>query len=127
MLHGGAVRGARRFEDAAGDEVLKAVCERMQDVVRSEDVLGRLGGEEFAVLLPNCPQNEAKRVAERLRLAFKKRAVKTSEGVDIKLTASFGGVTLETAADVHADDLLKAADTALYAAKGRGRDRVVWS
>ena len=112
---------------AAGDEVLKAVCERMQGVVRSEDVLGRLGGEEFAVLLPNCPQIEAKRVAERLRLAFKKRAVKTSEGVDIKLTASFGGVTLETAEDVCADDLLKAADTALYAAKARGRDRVVWS
>lgn len=114
------------FGHAAGDDVLRGVCERMQAVVRAEDLVGRLGGEEFAILLPECDAYHGRRVAERLRLALKKKPIRTRTGEDIRVTASFGGTTLGALPLPSRDSLFKVVDEALYDAKAAGRDRVVW-
>ncbi|MGB0589811.1 MAG: sensor domain-containing diguanylate cyclase [Myxococcota bacterium] len=115
------------FGHAAGDDVLRGVCERMQVVVRAEDLVGRLGGEEFAILLPNCDAYHGRRVAERIRIALKKKPLSTQTGEDIRITASFGGVTLASAPFPKRDRIFKIIDTALYQAKEAGRDRVIWA
>ena len=114
------------YGHAAGDDVLRGVCERMQAVVRAEDLVGRLGGEEFAILLPDCDAYHARRVAERLRVALKKAPVRTRSAEDIRITASFGGTTLVAPPFPSRDDLFKGVDEALYRAKAAGRDRVIW-
>ena len=114
------------FGHAAGDDVLRGVCDRMQAVVRAEDLVGRLGGEEFAVLLPDCDAYHGRRVAERLRMALKKKPLRTRSAEDIRVTASFGGTTLAAKPFPSRDGLFKIVDDALYEAKEGGRDRVVW-
>jgi diguanylate cyclase (GGDEF)-like protein len=115
------------FGHAAGDDVLRGVCERLQTIVRAEDLLGRLGGEEFAILLPDCDAYHGHRVAERLRMALKKKPIRTRTGEDIRITASFGGTTLDELPFPPRDRIFKVIDTALYEAKEAGRDRVVWA
>jgi diguanylate cyclase (GGDEF)-like protein len=115
------------FGHAAGDDVLRAVCERMQATVRAEDLVGRLGGEEFAVLLPDCDAYHGRRVAERLRMALKKQPIRTRSAEDIRITASFGGTTLADMPLPNRERTFKIADDALYKAKAAGRDRVVWA
>jgi two-component system, cell cycle response regulator len=102
-----------------GDEVLRHVGGRLPKAARPMDVCARLGGEEFVVLLPGCTPVEAIQVAERLRAAI-------ASDAPLPVTASAGVATL----GVHVaepDDLLTAADEALYAAKHAGRDRVALS
>jgi diguanylate cyclase (GGDEF)-like protein/PAS domain S-box-containing protein len=107
---------------AAGDRVLKALVELCRQSLRTTDTLGRLGGEEFAVLLPVCPGKNAVDVAEALRLALLSHVL-WHEGVQVQVTVSIG--VAEFAAD-HADveSVLLMADRALYAAKQAGRNRV---
>ena len=105
---------------AAGDRVLAAAARACLDVARRSDVPGRLGGEEFALLLSGADADDALDVAERLRTAF--RAIELP-GLDRPVTASFGIASCPTDA-VEADALLAAADAAAYAAKHAGRDRV---
>ena len=114
------------FGHAAGDDVLRGVCERMQAVVRAEDLVGRLGGEEFAILLPDCDAYHGRRVAERLRLALKKKPIRTRSAEDIRVSASFGGTTLKEEPVPSRDKLFMIVDEALYSAKEAGRDRVIW-
>jgi len=114
------------FGHAAGDDVLRGVCQRMQAVVRAEDLVGRLGGEEFAVLLPECDSYHGRRVAERLRVALKKAPIRSRSAEDIRITASFGGTTLTERPVPTRDRLFQVVDEALYEAKDAGRDRVVW-
>ena len=115
------------YGHAAGDDVLKAVCQRMARVIRPEDMIGRLGGEEFAVLLPRCPQPEARRVAERLRVALRTGPVRCRDGTEIAVAASFGGDTVNRLPTPSGDEILRRADEALYASKEGGRDRVTWA
>ncbi len=105
----------------AGDSVLRAVASACSDRLRSFDVLGRYGGEEFAVLLPEIGPEGALAVAERLRRGI---AAAEHDVTDADVTASFGVASVATAAGVDLDELLHLADQALYRAKRRGRDCV---
>jgi len=109
-----------RLGHAVGDRVLKSCCQRWERLLREQDVLGRLGGEEFCVLLTETPASEALVVAERLRAAVSSGAL--TDGV--RITVSIGLASVEPADEVWADTLERA-DQALYAAKRAGRNQVV--
>ncbi|MEN9938966.1 MAG: hypothetical protein RLZZ387_5545 [Chloroflexota bacterium] len=111
------------YGHAAGDSVLRTVAQRCQAAVRDSDVLGRYGGEEFAVLLPNTGAEAALLVAERLRARIADTPI-TLDGGEIPVTVSVG-VANAHAATRSLAALLDRADAALYAAKGAGRNRVV--
>jgi diguanylate cyclase (GGDEF)-like protein len=108
---------------AAGDDVLVAVAATLRRAARASDTPGRLGGEEFAVLLPETEAAEADAFAERLRRDMAAMKV-TSDDHVISLTCSFGVAECGPNAG-QLDTLLGAADDALYKAKAAGRDRVV--
>ncbi|WP_024303740.1 diguanylate cyclase [Pseudogulbenkiania sp. MAI-1] len=112
------------FGHYSGDETLKRVAIVFQQVLRSCDILGRLGGEEFAVLLPNTPESEAQEVAERLRREVEKSTIQTLNG-QIHLTVSIG--VAELAAEDDFTTIYNRCDAALYEAKRRGRNCVVAS
>lgn len=108
---------------AVGDLVLKDVTDAMQRHLRATDSLGRLGGEEFAVLLPETPLQTAFITAERLRATVESLASKAISGrVPVPVTISLGVAVSAGARDMC--DILREADTALYRAKERGRNRV---
>ncbi len=104
-----------------GDAVLKETVRRVQSVVRSYDVVGRFGGEEFLVILPNADGEIAVRVAERIRAAVASRPV-IDGAVSVTVTLSAGVATAEAVQAV--DALIQSADEALYQAKRTGRNRV---
>ncbi|TMN72022.1 hypothetical protein CWB85_08500 [Pseudoalteromonas sp. S1727] len=110
------------FGHPAGDHVLKAITEISQRAIRDNDVLGRIGGEEFLVVLSNTSRVEAVEIAYRIKSDIEKTQINYGEHV-LRMTASFGvaqkGVHLNSC-----KDLLKNADKALYTAKERGRNRV---
>ena len=113
------------FGHATGDRVLREAVDVCAGYLRTSDLIGRLGGEEFSVVLPNTNQAGAVDTAEKLRLAIATNAIGV-EGKTIKSTASFGVASLNSiAADM--ETLLDHADQALYRAKSEGRNRVaVW-
>ncbi len=104
-----------------GDHLLREIGRRLQAELRTSDLLGRIGGEEFAVLLVQTPRAEALQIAERLRRAVAATAVE-SAGTPIARTASIG---VAAAPDLPGciEDLVRDADRALYRAKQSGRDR----
>ncbi|KYO51434.1 diguanylate cyclase [Tistrella mobilis] len=111
-----------RFGHAAGDEALRLFVGRMSETLREDDLVGRLGGEEFAVLLPGIGAAELDEVAERLRATT--AAIRMPwKGDEIRLTASFGLARFSAPGD-DIDRVLSRADKALYAAKRSGRNRV---
>lgn len=108
----------------AGDLVLKSVADLCRHTLRDCDICGRLGGEEFAVLLPETDQAKAVEVAERLRLAIQQAKVSLpSGGLPLQLTCSIGVSALSNNEDTM-DILISLADGALYQAKNTGRNRV---
>jgi diguanylate cyclase (GGDEF)-like protein len=109
---------------AAGDSVLIRVADAIRDAKRGFDSAARVGGEEFAVLAPNCDEHGAYMLAERIRAAVHE-AVSSRER-DARLTISFGISTFPLHGQ-SADGLLRTADQALYAAKRLGRNRSVIS
>jgi diguanylate cyclase (GGDEF)-like protein/PAS domain S-box-containing protein len=106
-----------------GDVVLKKLADVCSATLRDVDIVGRLGGEEFAVLLPETGEKSAMEVAERLRGALAASQVVLSGGLPLHFTASFGVAILEDK-DTNIDTLLNQADQALYRAKSEGRNRV---
>jgi diguanylate cyclase len=108
----------------AGDAVLRHVAALANTTVRSTDLVGRLGGEEFIVLLPNTSIDLGRRIAEKIRQRLEASIV-TSEGNRIPVTASFGVSTATAGDKVDFDHLYTEADKALYLAKHRGRNQVV--
>jgi diguanylate cyclase (GGDEF)-like protein len=108
----------------AGDQALVAAAKALEDGLRSYDLVGRFGGEEFTVLLPNADEAEAQRAAERLRRRVADLVLPGTPGA--RLTASIGGATVESPG-VDVTDLLAAADHALYRAKNAGRNQIAFA
>lgn len=105
---------------AAGDQVLRAVTAICRDALRPSDVFGRVGGEEFAIMLPQTPIEEALQIAERLRERVAGTPIAHAGG-EINVTASLG-VTALSPADEDFQATLKRADAGLYQAKEGGRN-----
>jgi len=110
------------FGHAAGDEVLREVALCCRREVRELDILGRYGGEEFAILLTESDMDQAQQVAERLRTRIESMVIPI-KGHDLSLTVSLGLAELKVSESV--ESLLDRADQALYSAKQTGRNRVV--
>ena len=110
------------FGHHAGDEVLLAFANLLRAHGRDVDVAARLGGEEFAILLPETSVEGASVVAERLRHSLSDSRIRIAEKTEVTVTASFGVAELEEGQSV--DELLRAADSALYRAKELGKNRV---
>jgi diguanylate cyclase (GGDEF)-like protein len=106
-----------------GDEVLKNLAEVGSACLRRVDLMGRVGGEEFAVLLPETDLEAALPVAERLRQAVEYSCVHLPEG-EVCCTVSIGVAQSTPQSELSLETLLKLADDALYAAKKAGRNRV---
>lgn len=106
-----------------GDVVLQRFGELSRQTLREIDVIGRIGGEEFAVVLPQTDGEHALEVAERLRRSIGDAEVVLDQGLPLHFTVSIGVATL-TGADINIDTLLSQADQALYKAKKAGRNKV---
>jgi diguanylate cyclase (GGDEF)-like protein len=107
-----------RLGHATGDAVLKDVAATMRSVLRAGDSIYRVGGEEILVVLPGATKDDAVGVAERLRTAVRERR---PAGVEVTISI---GVAVSRHGPLDTDELVGAADSALYAAKADGRDRV---
>jgi diguanylate cyclase (GGDEF)-like protein len=106
-----------------GDTVLRSAAVKMHSLMRSYDFIGRYGGDEFLVILPECCGECAAAFAERLRLCMSSDSIDTPEGM-MPVTISFGVTASGRKQKQDAESLVKAADAALYRAKGKGRNRV---
>ena len=106
-----------------GDQVIRAVAAACHAVLRDRDVIGRLGGEEFACILPDTSPDQSEVVAERLRAAVAGVPIELPDGESCSVTVSVG-ISNMTVSDADVGALLARADAALYAAKQAGRNRV---
>jgi diguanylate cyclase (GGDEF)-like protein len=109
---------------AAGDEVLTRFARLASSCLRGGDVLGRLGGEEFAVLLPGCGVDDAHAIAQRICDAFAAQPIAVAGGTRLHATVSIG-LGFWSAPGTPVGTMLSMADGALYDAKDAGRNRVV--
>ncbi|MCE9573671.1 MAG: diguanylate cyclase [Deltaproteobacteria bacterium] len=108
----------------AGDAVLAEVAARLATAVRNEDVVARFGGEEFAIISRATSRADAMKLAERLRRTVAARPIIVEDGAPLPVTVSIGVAAYPEVAVKEPDDLIEAADKALYRAKTAGRDRV---
>ncbi|MEW6132230.1 MAG: GGDEF domain-containing protein [Pseudomonadota bacterium] len=106
-----------------GDIVLQELANILRNTFRTVDVIGRIGGEEFAVVLPETELQQALEVAERLRMNAAEADLEQAAGLPLHFTVSVGVVAL-AGRDISLGNLLDLADTALYEAKQGGRNRV---
>jgi len=107
----------------AGDQVLKTLAMVFQEVLRHVDIIGRLGGEEFGIVLPEIGIEKAAEVAERLREVISTTPVKLPIGLQLQFTVSIG-IATRVEKNMTIDTLLNEADKALYRAKEAGRNKV---
>jgi diguanylate cyclase (GGDEF)-like protein len=113
-----------RHGHRVGDEVLRQVAAAVRARLRASDVLGRVGGEEFALLLPATDLAGARRLAEGVRAAVEALKVPGGDGKAVGVTVSVGVAVAASDAGLSPDQIYGQADTALYAAKYGGRNRV---
>jgi diguanylate cyclase (GGDEF)-like protein/PAS domain S-box-containing protein len=106
-----------------GDRVLQKLGEVSKAILRDVDLIGRIGGEEFAILLPETDGEKAREVAERLRVAIAHESLILEMGVPLQFTVSIGVATIADHA-INLDTFLARADTALYHAKTTGRNKI---
>ena len=111
-----------RFGHNAGDQVLKAIADELRRVTRGGDLLGRFGGEEFAILMPDTNIKEAEFACERLRASIAGREIGLDDGTTIRVTISTGVAPL--AGEEESAPFIARADSALYTAKADGRNLV---
>jgi diguanylate cyclase (GGDEF)-like protein len=114
------------YGHAAGDEVLRRTVMIVRQELRSSDVFGRLGGEEFGILMPACSRQQGVEVATRIRCALAATSMVLDPQTTITVSASFGlAFSADSGQTLH--QLLIDADTALYCAKDGGRNQVIVS
>ena len=107
----------------AGDSVLRAVAQAIRSALRTTDVVGRYGGEEFVVVLPETSIDDAATISEKLRSAVEHVSVRSRDGSDVSVTISVG-ITGGRGRTLRAEVLIRGADAAMYAAKALGRNQV---
>jgi two-component system, cell cycle response regulator len=107
----------------AGDAVLRETAARLRGNMRPYDQVGRYGGEEFLVVLPNCELEQATHQAERMRAKLQSSTMMV-DGTELRVSASFG-VTVSDGSERNPDTFVRVADEALYRAKGSGRNCVI--
>ncbi len=111
-----------KYGHIVGDEVLKEIGSVLRNYLRANTIVGRIGGEEFAILLPGVPLEDAKKVAERIRKVIENRVIRIDENTEINLTASFGVTQVKKGDTV--ESVIDRADMAMYEAKRKGKNRV---
>ncbi|MBI2747326.1 MAG: GGDEF domain-containing protein [Burkholderiales bacterium] len=114
-----------RYGHRAGDAVLRSFSDVVRTQLRASDTLARVGGEEFAVILPGTDAAGAAHVAESVREAVQSAAVDNQQGGVLRITISVGVACAQDGDGASADLLYQRADNALYQAKAAGRNRVV--
>ncbi|GAB4397773.1 MAG: hypothetical protein OHK0052_20370 [Anaerolineales bacterium] len=117
----------KKFNDTyghqIGDVVLQAVARQCRESMRAIDIIGRYGGEEFSILMPETSQSGALRLAERLRQQVQDLGVPTRSGI-LRVTISVGVACLNLGSEEMLENLIERADKALYVSKQTGRNRV---
>ncbi len=113
-----------KYGHLAGDKVLVHVAQLLRDGVRNTDMVARIGGEEFMVLMPQTDIDAAAVLAEKLRQLLRRTAVQVNSDLAVTITASFGVACMPGGHDGSVTALYAAADNALYEAKRAGRDQV---
>ena len=111
------------YGHAVGDQVIRSVIAACDQEMRAGSKIGRIGGEEFAILFTECALDQAVVAAERCRRAIERLSLRGPDGEDMQITASFGVAPLFSYA-LSPDELIELADRALYNAKSSGRNRV---
>ncbi|HEX3141500.1 MAG TPA: GGDEF domain-containing protein [Rhizobacter sp.] len=108
---------------AAGDLVIQSVAQSLMECVRPMDTVARFGGEEFAIILPNCPPTFGQTVAERIRHKVEQRGVAIGANETVRVTISLGGAFAPQWVRSSAPLWIERADQQLYRAKAAGRNR----
>jgi uroporphyrinogen decarboxylase len=112
-----------RYGHPVGDQVLCRVVQACQSTIRKVDFLGRYGGEEFLILMPQTGYSRAKEAADRVHRAIQQLVIEV-DSAPVRVTISLGVATFDPLLDSDLDALIKRVDDALYAAKAGGRNRV---
>jgi len=112
------------YGHAIGDDVLRDLADNCRKIFRKTDIVGRYGGEEFAIVLPGAQEDMAKIIAERLRSSVAASVVPSEKG-DVKYTISIG-ISCAVGKDFKVEEVLDRADRALYTAKAQGRNRAIF-
>ncbi|XUV83023.1 diguanylate cyclase [Enterobacter sp. TMH.L2] len=115
-----------RFGHQVGDRVLIHATRCIQQAIRTQDIVGRIGGEEFCVYLPNTDLHAAIAVAQRVRKMLVNTPLRLEDESELLVTASLGVASHEEAPDGDLEHIQSQADIRLYRAKQQGRNRVCW-
>jgi diguanylate cyclase (GGDEF)-like protein/PAS domain S-box-containing protein len=112
-----------RFGHRAGDQLVRRVASLMRGAVRESDCIARIGGDEFAIILQECPEADAVRVAQKLLETIRTSAILVDDTNRARVTTSIGLTTFDGTCSLSASELVVEADIAMYDAKASGKDR----
>ncbi len=113
------------YGHSTGDQVLKHLAAILNKHTRESDIVARIGGEEFAILLLHADENRAAEIAEKLRASVETQPVKINENTEIPFTISLGVASVDVENDLNIDACLNKSDAALYDAKNSGRNKMI--